>query len=105
MNSALPSIIGTLIRWLLTSGIAFLLAHKVLTQEQASEVNITAIVTWAVPLLIPLLWALWVRLRSKFKLKLALNMNAGSTEAQVDKVVAQTNTSTIIKSALAKPEK
>lgn len=105
MPSALPAIIGTLIRWLLTSAIAFLLAHKVLTDQQASEINITAIVGWAVPLLIPLAWAVWVRLRNKFKLKLALNMSAGTTEAQVDKVVAQTNTGTIIKTALAKPEK
>lgn len=97
--SPTAAIIGTVIRWALTTVIAFAVGHKWLTQEQAGQINIASIVAWAVPILVPLVWSIYVRLHSKAKLAVALSQPAGTPESSVNDIVAKQGITASIKSA------
>lgn len=90
------TILGAVLRWALTSLLAFLLAHKIITEEQAAQVNVSAIIGWTLPLLVPLAWSIYQKLRAHFKLNAALALPRGSTHDEVQAVVRESSTSDII---------
>lgn len=97
------SVLQTILRWAITSILSYLLAKKVITEELAQQINVGAIVAWAIPLLLPLIWGIYSHLKSHFKLNAALSLPAGSTKADVQAVVSDSSTADII-STQPKPD-
>jgi hypothetical protein len=104
----LKSAIGVTARWALNllAGMILgkLVAHNVLTPDQTkiilSSPEWLFIVGSAVIGAPTLVWGLFVKVKAWYKLKMALNAEAGTSMAQIKKSVDQAKVTTVIKEGL-----
>ncbi len=82
MNLLLDAL-GSFIRWLLTFGAGWFVAHHVWTQDAANSYVNAASGAVALALL-QLAWSFWQKYAAHLKVLTALNMPAGSTVAQLN---------------------
>jgi len=68
------SVTGSVVRWLLTSTFAVLVAHNVITNDQSN-----AVLLWLTGAVAVLLWGIVQKLRAWTKLDAALGLPANST--------------------------
>jgi len=94
----LVEFLGVVLRWLISSIGAYLVAKHVLTTDQEAKFADGAIAyvmahlaIWA-PMVVGLAWGLWAKYRSRLKFIAALELPAGSSEQQANE---QAKTSTV----------
>jgi hypothetical protein len=77
---------GAVARWLLTMAGAYLIAHHVLTADQADRFSSAVVehLMMAVPVLIPLVWSCFQKYRNRIKFLTALEASPGTTEATIE---------------------
>lgn len=85
MNTLQQQFLGSLVRWGLTLGSGWLMARG--TLKDGIDTEVIAAVAMAVP---PLLWGLWQKVKSRTAFKVALDLPAGATEADVKEAIKST---------------
>lgn len=90
MDPMITEFIGVLVRWAITTAIAYLVSQHILTEDQGATfaADFTHKALISLPLLAPLAWGLWVKYRGRVKLMTALSMPANSTENDVKTKIA-----------------
>lgn len=89
MNPLVVELIGVLARWALSVLGGYLVVHHILTPDQSERFTDGAVryvldhaLLWG-SMLAPLVWGIWAKCRSRVKFLTALEMPAGSSEAEV----------------------
>ena len=92
------ALLGGVIRWALTILVTFLLTRNVIDKETADKAsgNVSIIAGALVGLLIPLAWSFYTKLRSRFRVNVALALPPGANRTDVDNVVANSTVKDII---------
>ena len=90
MDPMLLDFLGVLVRWAITSIMAYLVAHHILSADQGASFTADFVhrALISLPLLAPLAWGLWVKYRSRVKLMTALSMPPSATENDVNAKIA-----------------
>jgi hypothetical protein len=83
MDPFIKSIIGSIMRWLVTGVAAWLVSRGVLASGDSAEV-----IAGATTLLITLVWTLYQKYCARVKFLTALESPAGTSEAKVDAKIA-----------------
>lgn len=83
MNPLLQAALGSLLRWLFAIAAGFFVEHGIWTQGEASSY-----VAGAALAVLSLLWSLWAKYHSRIKFLTALEVPAGSSEADVKATIA-----------------
>lgn len=85
MDPMVTEFLGVLVRWAVTSAMAYLVAHHVLTADQGATFGADFIhrALLSLPLLATLAWGLWSKYHGRLKFMAALSMPTCATENDV----------------------
>jgi hypothetical protein len=86
MDPLVAEFIGAVLRWLLTSIGAYLVAHHVITADQSdrfASALIPHLLLWA-PVAGGLVWSLWAKYRSRLKFIAAADAPKGASEDSIN---------------------
>jgi hypothetical protein len=86
MDPLYAGIIGSIVRWAFMGIGAYLVAHHIITVDQATglQSDLAHRAVLSLPLLAPLAWSIYQKYKGRVKFLTALESPAGTTEAGVD---------------------
>jgi hypothetical protein len=89
MDPFYRALIGSVVRWLMTSIGSYLVAQHVLAADQTDRLTTDVVnhAMMAAPIVVAIAWSVWQKYRSRIKFLTALEVPAGTSERKVDALV------------------